>query len=120
MLDKRVSINFCGGCNSSIDRGQIAVEVKDLLLTYGYLIFFNSFDVSLVVYLSGCTSNCAQKYSKGNGPNVVVAALTVDAMICDETEIVAEIIKRVRNFFEPETIEGFCKLCNNVYTSLNW
>ena len=91
MLDRRVSINFCGGCNPRINRGNIAGEVKDLLMSYGYRISFNSFDVNLVIYLSGCTSNCAQKYSKSDIPSVVVAALTVDTEICDESMIVAEI-----------------------------
>ncbi|GAB6153255.1 hypothetical protein JCM17380_20050 [Desulfosporosinus burensis] len=100
MLDRRVSINFCGGCNPRINRGNVAGEVKDLLTSYGYLISFNSFDVNLVIYLSGCTSNCAQKYSKCDIPSVVVAALTVDTEICDESMIVAEIVKRVRSFYE--------------------
>jgi len=98
MLDRRVSINFCGGCNPRINRGNIAGEVKDLLTSYGYRISFNSFDVNLVIYLSGCTSNCAQKYSKCDIPGVVVAALTVDTEICDASRIVGEIVKRVRSF----------------------
>ncbi len=100
MLDRRVSINFCGGCNPRINRGNVAGEVKDLLTSYGYRISFNSFDVNLVIYLSGCTSNCAQKYSKCDIPSVVVAALTVDTEICDESMIVVEIVKRVRSFYE--------------------
>ncbi len=100
MLDRRVSINFCGGCNPRINRGNVAGEVKDLLTSYGYRISFNSYDVNLVIYLSGCTSNCAQKYSKCDIPSVVVAALTVDTEICDESMIVVEIVKRVRSFYE--------------------
>jgi len=98
--DKRVSINFCGGCNPRINRGKVASEVKELLTSYGYLISFNSFDVNLVIYLSGCTSNCAQKYSMCDIPCVVIAAFLVDTLIVDESWIVAEIVKRVRNYYE--------------------
>ncbi|MDQ7095615.1 hypothetical protein REC12_18660 [Desulfosporosinus sp. PR] len=97
MLDKRVSINFCGGCNPVINRGKIAGAVKELLLSYGYLISFNSSDADFLIYLSGCTSNCAQKYSKSDVPNVVVAAFTVDSLIVDESGMVTEIVKRVRS-----------------------
>lgn len=100
MLDRRVSINFCGGCNPRINRGNVAGGVKDLLTSYGYQVSFNSVDVNLVIYLSGCTSNCAQKYSKCDIPSVVVAALTIDTEICDERRIVTEIVKRVRSFYE--------------------
>ncbi|TGE39405.1 hypothetical protein E4K67_05755 [Desulfosporosinus fructosivorans] len=100
MLDKRVSINFCGGCNPWINRGKVADEVKELLISYGYLISFNSIDVNVVINLSGCMSNCAQKYSKNDIHSVVVAAFTVDTLIVDESEMVAEIVNRVRNYYE--------------------
>ena len=100
MLDKLVSINFCGGCNPRIDRGKVAGEIKELLMSKDYLISFNSFEVDIVIYLSGCTSNCAQKYSKCDMPSVVVAAFTVDTLIVDESRLVAEIVLRVRNYYE--------------------
>ena len=100
MLDKMVSINFCGGCNPRINRGKVAGEVKELLTSFGYLISFNSFDVNLIIYLSGCTSNCAQKYSKSDIPSVVVASFTVNTLIVDESKMVAEIVKRVRDYYE--------------------
>ena len=78
----------------------MAGEVKELLMSMDYLIAFNSFAVDIVIYLSGCTSNCAQKYSKCDIPSVVVAALTVDTLIVDESRLVAEIVIRVRNYYE--------------------
>ncbi|WP_407306501.1 hypothetical protein [Desulfosporosinus sp. SB140] len=98
MSDKRISINFCGGCNPRINRGKIAYEVKELLMSDAYLISFNSLDANLVIYLSGCTSNCAQKYSKTDIPSVIVAALTVDTLLVEESRLVTEIVKRVRNY----------------------
>lgn len=97
MLGKRVSINFCGGCNPRIDRAEIAREVEKLLSANGVNILFNRCDTDFVIYLSGCSSNCAQRYSNSNIPCIVVAAATVDAVAVDENQIVAEIVTRVRN-----------------------
>lgn len=78
----------------------MAGEVKELLMSMDYLIAFNSFAVDIVIYLSGCPSNCAQKYSKCDMPSVVVAAFTVDTFLVDESRLVAEIVIRVRNYYE--------------------
>ena len=100
MRGKRISINFCGGCNPHIDRGKVAREVKELLTSYGYVISFNSCDVNFAIYLSGCTSNCAQKYSLCDIPCIVITASMIDTLNVDEGEIVTEIVKRVRSYYE--------------------
>jgi len=100
MQSKRVSINFCGGCNPHIDRGKVARDVKELLTSAGYLISFNSYDVDFVIYLSGCTSNCAQKYSMCDIPCVVLTACMVNTLNVDENGIVSEILKNVRDYYE--------------------
>lgn len=104
MLDKRVSINFCGGCNPQIDRGKVAREVQVILTSYGYLISYNSCDVNFVIYISGCTSNCAHKYSLCDIPCVVITASMINALSVDESLIVTEIVKRVRSYYEE--LEG--------------
>lgn len=100
MLGRRVSINFCGGCNPWINRSEIANEVKKRLLAKNIQVVFNRFDVDLVIYLSGCSSNCAHRYSQSLKPCIVVAAATVDAIALDEPQIVVEVEIRVRNFYE--------------------
>ena len=100
MQSKRVSINFCGGCNPHIDRGKVARDVKELLTSAGYLISFNSYDVDFVIYLSGCTSNCAQKYSLCDLPCVVITASMINTLNVEERGLVAEIVKRVRSYYE--------------------
>ena len=97
MLGKKVSINFCGGCNPWINRVEVANEVQGLLSAKGIQVTFNSFDTDLVIYLSGCLSNCAQRYSHSTVPCIAVAAATVDAMAVDISQIVVEIVIRVRN-----------------------
>ncbi|HBW36246.1 hypothetical protein [Desulfosporosinus sp. BICA1-9] len=97
MLDKKVSISFCGGCNPLINRGEVANEVQELLSATGIQVTFNSFDTDLVIYLSGCSANCAQRYGQRVSPCVVVAAATIDAMEVDEKQLVDQIVIRVRN-----------------------
>ncbi len=68
MLGRRVSIKFCGGCNPQINRAEIAREVGKHLSSHGLTVVFNSFDADFIVHLSGCSSNCAQKFSNSDIP----------------------------------------------------
>ena len=97
MIHKRVSIIFCGGCNPHINRVEVANEVQKELSAKGIQVTFNSFETDLVIYLSGCSANCAQRYGQKVCPCVVVAAATVDAMEFDENQIANQIVIRVRN-----------------------
>lgn len=97
MLDKKVSIVFCGGCNPQINRAEVANEVQKRLSAKGIQVEFNSFGTDLVIYLSGCASNCAHRYSQKISPCIVVAAATIDAIEIDETRIVDQIVEKVGN-----------------------
>lgn len=97
MQNKQVSINFCGGCNPHINRSQIARKVQEKLTEMGYFICFNDSNSDLIIYLSGCSSNCAQRYSDINISCIVVAASTLDAIVVDEDHLADEIVLRVRN-----------------------
>ena len=99
MNNRRISIIFCGGCNPRIDRGQIALQVQEILVARGYEVFYNSLDADFVLYMSGCTANCASKYNHSNLPAIVVAAATVDGVALDETKLVSEIVMKVRAYF---------------------
>ncbi len=96
---KRISIRFCGGCNPSIDRGRIAAEIIDSLSGDGYEVIYNSPDADFIIYISGCTANCARRYNGGRLPCTVIAAQTVDASVVDGGLLGAETIKRVRDYF---------------------
>lgn len=87
-----------------MNRGKVAGEVKELLNSYGCQISFNSFDVDLVIYLSGCTSNCARKYSKRDIAGITIAPFTVDGLKVEGSGMVAEIVRRVRKHYEQ--LEG--------------
>ena len=100
MSNRRISIVFCGGCNPRIDRGQVALQVQDILAARGYQISYNSLDVDFVIYMSGCTSNCALKHNPAKHPSVAVAAATVNAAAVDKGELANEIVMKVRDYFE--------------------
>jgi sulfite reductase beta subunit-like hemoprotein len=100
MSSWRIGIVFCGGCNPRIDRGQIAAQVRTDLLVMGYEVWYNSLDVDFVIYMSGCTANCALKYNHNHGPCAVVAAATLDAVAADTAELVTKIVMKVRDYFE--------------------
>jgi len=95
-----VGIQFCGGCNPRIDRGQIVRELQQALIDMGLEVVFNRLDADVVVFLSGCMSGCAFKYNPKDPPYVTVAANTVDDEEVYETRIVPEVLKKVRNIFD--------------------
>lgn len=98
MEGKQISINFCGGCNPRIDRGLIAAEVASILAAEGYLVFFNQPAADLIIYLSGCTANCAEPVEPGETLFVTVAGDVFEQMKAAENELVAMIVKAVRSF----------------------
>lgn len=100
MKAKRISINFCGGCNSRIDRYQIATEVKKYLSGKGYEIVYNTLNAEFIIYLSGCTANCANRNKKSGIPNVVIAANTIDAIEVPKEQFVRLASGKVRDYFE--------------------
>jgi len=100
-----VSIQFCGGCNPRIDRGQIARELQQALVDIGFEVVFNSLDADCVIFLSGCMSGCAFKFNPKDPPYITVAASTVDGEEIGEARIVPEVLRRVREIHERQEAE---------------
>jgi len=99
MSIKLISISFCGGCNPRIDRKRIAEEVEEYLTTNGYWVIYNSLKADFIVYLSGCSANCAWRYGGGD-IGCVAAGDTLDALSVDVEELARLIIGKVRDYFE--------------------
>jgi hypothetical protein len=95
-----VGIQFCGGCNPWIDRGQISRELQRALVDMGFDVVFNSLDADFVIFLSGCLSGCAFKFNPKDPPYVTVAAVTVDGVEMSADRIVPEVLMKVRQFYE--------------------
>jgi hypothetical protein len=95
-----IGIQFCGGCNPRIDRGQIALELHKALVDMGMDVIFNTSDAEFTVFLSGCLSGCALKFNLKEPPLVEVAAATVDGVAMPVEGIVTEVLKKVSQFLE--------------------
>lgn len=100
MITRQVGVKFCGGCNPRIDRGRIAKEIVRRLAPEGIEVLYSLVNVQFVIYLSGCTASCANKYDANNIPSVVVADKTIDSLAVEEKDIVNEIVMKVRSYFE--------------------
>jgi hypothetical protein len=100
-MDKKlISIQFCGGCNPRIDRGKIAGNVQDILSKMGHPVAYNRLNVDLVIYISGCAANCAERYNRTEVSSIVVAGETIDAIVVEEGKLTVEILSRVRDYCE--------------------
>jgi hypothetical protein len=95
-----IGIKFCGGCNPRIDRGTIAQAVRAYLSSTGCTVIYNRLDVDFVIYISGCTADCAKRYSTADVPCIVVAGDSLDAVPVAENELVVEILCKVREYIE--------------------
>lgn len=101
MSTRRIGIKFCGGCNPRIDRGQIAQTVKDALAAQGYTVVYNRLDADLIIYLSGCTANCAARCDRAaDVPGIIAAGESLDAIATAEDQLVKEILRKVRGCLE--------------------
>lgn len=100
MDNKQISIKFCGGCNPRIDRGRVAANVREIMGKSGFTVFFNKPDVNFVIYISGCSADCARRYSAAVRHHIAVHGEAVDSIAVNEEQLVREIIDRVRDHFE--------------------
>jgi len=95
-----VGIQFCGGCNPRINRGQIALELQKELVAMGFEVFFNNLNVDILVFLSGCLAGCAFKLNPTKPRLVIVAGATLDGIELGDDLIVSEVIIKVRQYYE--------------------
>lgn len=91
---RRVSIIFCGGCNPRIDRGNLADELARRLAAYGCEISYNRRNADLLIYLSGCTADCARADGPAGIPGIAVASAAVDAVSVSEADIADVVIEK--------------------------
>ena len=94
---KKISICFCGGCNPRIDRGEIASELQSLFQRYHYKVVYNEKQAAdLVIYLSGCTANCAAREQGEN--SITVAGALIDSVEVNNGKTVFEIAMKAVSY----------------------
>lgn len=100
-----IAIKFCGGCNPRVNRGEIAARLAENLAARGCRVVFNELDeASGVIYLSGCTADCAQRYSESGLPAIVIAGDVVDGMAVPATDIVATAAGKLEDLLRRGTV----------------
>jgi hypothetical protein len=100
-----IAIKFCGGCNPRVNRGEIAAQIAELLTARGYRVMFNELDdASVVVYLSGCSASCAQRYSESSLPAVAIAGAMIDGLSVPEKAIADEAVAKVEKLIGQGTV----------------
>ncbi|MDR7867008.1 MAG: hypothetical protein RIN56_09310 [Sporomusaceae bacterium] len=97
---RRVSIIFCGGCNPGIDRGRLAGELARRLAAERCEISYNRRDADLLIFLSGCTADCARADAPAGIPGIAVAAAAVDAVAVSEAEITDVVFTKVKRYLD--------------------
>lgn len=91
----KVNIHFCGGCNPLIERKNIASQLDSRLREMGYCVVYNCSHSALVIFLSGCTSDCASNFNPTNSPFVTVSGSKVDGKDVLPACIVSEVLMRI-------------------------
>lgn len=73
----RIAMKFCGGCNPEIDRGALALGVREELA--GRVLWVpGDEEAELLLIINGCRTACAdQAETRAGRPAVVVSAETV-------------------------------------------
>ena len=91
-----VSIQFCGGCNPRIDRGQVARELQEAMEAMDIEVVFNTLVADVVIFLSGCMSGCAFKFHPTTPPYITIAATTVDDEEVGPARIVPQTLRKLQ------------------------
>jgi len=96
-----IAIKFCGGCNPRVKRGEIAAEIAARLAAQGCRVIYNELDdADAVIYLSGCSANCAQRYSESPLPAVAIAGEMIDGLAVPAAALAAGAVAK------PEDLLG--------------
>ncbi|MBP2639608.1 MAG: hypothetical protein H6Q66_559 [Firmicutes bacterium] len=102
MKGKHVSIKFCGGCNPRYERGAVARKISERIIAQGAVSSYNQLDADLVIFLSGCSASCADRYNPIDKEAILVADGTVDAVAVPAEKIVDEVLRRVNLYLEKQ------------------
>lgn len=93
---RKVGIQFCGGCNSRIDRGAIAASLKESLEEIGCEVDFHIQEADLVIFLSGCSASCALRYHQTERPFITIAGQQMDHYEYEESKMISQIMQKAR------------------------
>lgn len=94
-----ICIQFCGGCNPAIDRGELAAALQASLADQGHELIFNRpQEAELIIYLSGCDADCARRYNEADRPSVRVAGARIGGLTVPASGLAAALVDEVRRY----------------------
>lgn len=94
-----ICIQYCGGCNPAIDRGELAAALQAALADEGHEWLVNRpQEAEFIVYLSGCDADCARRYNDAGRPGICVAGSKVDGLAVPAADLAAVLTRQVRHF----------------------
>ena len=94
----KLMIKFCGSCNPHIDTGKVANKLKELLAQKGVLPVYSccSSDCQVLIILSGCPVDCAQRPIQTEN-TIVVAGSQVNLENCSPDLLPERVFQLLKN-----------------------
>lgn len=93
-----VGVKFCGNCNPDIDSKALLARLKEEVREKVNLVGHSSETKDLVLVLSGCPVDCAER-PDFSGPVVVVAGETVQLKKCPEKDLPQIVLEQIFECF---------------------
>jgi hypothetical protein len=102
-MNKKLTIGykFCGNCNPHIDTVQLLTELKKELTGEVTFVFWRDSVFDMLLIISGCLSDCAQRPDYA-GPVLVVAANTLNFQPVKKESLKVELIQRIREINQSQ------------------
>ncbi|WP_128751411.1 hypothetical protein [Desulfosporosinus sp. HMP52] len=60
----------------------------------------NDLEADIIIYISGCSANCSERYTKCDKTSVVIAGTTVNAITVSERQLSSVVIEKITELLE--------------------
>jgi len=90
-----VGYKFCGNCNPYLDTKQLLLDLKKELSGEVEFVFWRDSSFDMLLTISGCLCDCAQRPDY-LGPTIVVAANTLNYYPVKEGTLKDELIQQIK------------------------
>ncbi|MFZ7102535.1 MAG: hypothetical protein ACOWWO_07745 [Peptococcaceae bacterium] len=93
---KRIGIKYCGNCNPWIDSDEIVKTLQNQLKDGYALVPWDAGDIRLILIMSGCPADCAQR-PDFHGPVIHVAGYYIDNILYDQNSFFQTLPQRIKD-----------------------
>jgi uncharacterized metal-binding protein len=98
----KVAVKFCGNCNPQVSVSEILQEVKDKaagMLPEVEFVFRGAEDADLLLVISGCPVDCAERPQRILR-EIVVAGEAVNAVACGLSRLSSQVVNLLKNLLD--------------------